>query len=110
MNVQNVHGYTVAFQHSRTDIFSCVKKLYKPQVIIIDRGISKHELFTIFSHNKKTIFFLKLEHARCVNKFCTMLKKAHFHFQTTFFVSLQDLTILSFQEYMMTEALVILTI
>ena len=40
-----------------------------------------------------------------------MLKKAHFHFfQITFVVSLQDLTILSFKGYMMTETLVVLTI
>ena len=61
MNVQNVHGYTVAFLHSRIDIFSCVKKLYKPQVIIIDRGVAEdlyvYELFTIFRQNKKTSLF-----------------------------------------------------
>ena len=53
----NFHVYTVAFQHSRTDIIPCVKKLYKPQVIIIDRGVSMYELLTIFSHNKKRSYF-----------------------------------------------------
>ena len=53
----NFHDYTVALQHSRTDIFSCVKRLYKPQVNIIDKGVSMHELFPIFSHNKKLSYF-----------------------------------------------------
>ena len=58
MNVQNVHGYTVAFQHSRTDICSSLKKMYKQQVIIIDRGVAEdlYILFTIFSQNKKLVY------------------------------------------------------
>ena len=37
----NFHDYTVAFQHSRTDNVSCMKKLYMYKQQAIDRGVAE---------------------------------------------------------------------
>ena len=61
---------------------------------------TKSYLITAVNYSQQDVF----------TNFVPCLKKVHFHFQITFFVSSQDLTILSFKGCMMTETSVILTL